>query len=88
MKLTPGVNFINVLRAPFTRTDPKRVIIYSNPQYLLCFWDLRVQKLLVRTLMKLTPVWLEKKHFFSSLMPSTVLLQFRKKAREGIYRMS
>jgi hypothetical protein len=34
--------------------DPESVIIQSNPQYLLCFWDLRAQKLYVKTLMKLT----------------------------------
>ncbi len=36
--------------------DPKSIIIQSNsPHYLLRFWDLCVQKLLTRTLMKLTP---------------------------------
>jgi len=53
--LFSGVNFINVLRAAFTRADPESVIIQSNPQYLLRFLDLRVQKLLFRMLIKLTP---------------------------------
>jgi len=34
---------------------PKRLIIQLNPQYLLRFWDLRAQKLYVKTLIKLTP---------------------------------
>jgi len=49
-----GLNFINVLRTAFTRADPESVIIQSNPQYLLRFWDLRAQKLYVKTKMKLT----------------------------------
>jgi len=51
MKLTPGLNFINVLRTASTLTDPKSVERYF---WLNCiflrFWDLQAQKL-----MKLTP---------------------------------
>jgi len=54
VKLTPGLNFINVLCTTFMRADPESVMIQSIPQYLLCFWDLWAQKLYVKTLMKLT----------------------------------
>ncbi len=34
---TPGVNFINVLRAAFTRADPESVIIQSNHSIFYAF---------------------------------------------------
>ena len=37
-----GVNFINILRAAFTRTDPKSIKDTDNLTELLCFWELRV----------------------------------------------
>jgi hypothetical protein len=47
MKLTPGLNFINVIRTAFTHVDPESVRIQSNPQIVLRFQNLRAQKLLV-----------------------------------------
>jgi len=35
VKSTPGVNFINILLAAFTWSDPKSVRIQSSHQYLL-----------------------------------------------------
>ncbi len=40
-----GVNFINVLRADFTPSDPKSEKKQSSSQSFLHFWDLRAQKL-------------------------------------------
>ncbi len=46
-KLTPGLNFINILRTALTHVDPKSVRIQSNPQYLFTLLDLHAQKLYV-----------------------------------------
>ncbi len=45
--LHPWVNFINVLWAAITCTDPKSVKRQPSCQTLLRFWDLQVQKQLV-----------------------------------------
>jgi len=42
-----GVNFINILRAAFTRVGPKSAKIHSSCQSFLCFWDKQKQKLLI-----------------------------------------
>jgi len=42
MILTPGVNFINILRAAFTSADPKSARTQSSCQSFLRFWDLGV----------------------------------------------
>jgi len=56
MKSTPGVNFINVLRAAFTSAEPKSLKkTASSHQSFLRFWDLHMQKLFVNMLVKLTP---------------------------------
>ncbi len=41
MKLTPGVDFIKVLRAAFAHVDPKSVKDTENLTEFLHFWDLR-----------------------------------------------
>jgi hypothetical protein len=56
MKLTPGLNFINVLRTAFTPVAPKSVRIQSSCQYLFTLLGSRSAKAVRRTLMKLTPV--------------------------------
>jgi len=48
VKLTPGLNFINVLRTAFTLVDPKSIKkTLMTKLYFLHFWDLRVQKLCI-----------------------------------------
>jgi len=41
MKLTPGLNFINILRTTFTFADPKSAKRFWRLDWLLCFWELR-----------------------------------------------
>jgi len=53
-KLTPVVNFINILRATFTNTYPERVKIQLSHSIFLRFWDLRAPKAVCKMLMKLT----------------------------------
>jgi len=56
VKLTPGVNFINVLRTAFTLVDPKRVKkIQLSHMYLLTLAGSASVKAVRRTLMKLSP---------------------------------
>jgi hypothetical protein len=55
MKLTPEINFINVLRTAFMHVDPESVKIQSNPQFLFTLWGSTCAKAAHRTLMKLTP---------------------------------
>jgi len=55
MKLTPGVNFINVLRAAFTRADPKSVKFQLSCQYHFTLLGSTHTKAARRTLTKLTP---------------------------------
>ncbi len=55
MKLTPGLNFINVLHTAFTHVDPESVRIQSNPQYLFTLLGSTGAKAVRRKLMKLTP---------------------------------
>jgi hypothetical protein len=55
MKLTPGLNFINVLCTAFVHVDPKSVRIQQNPQYLFTLLGSTCAKAVRRTLMKLTP---------------------------------
>jgi hypothetical protein len=47
VKLTTGVNFINVLQAAFTHPDPESAKETDNLTVFLRFWDLRAQKLLL-----------------------------------------
>ena len=54
MKLTPGFNFINVLRTAFTLVGPKNVRIQSSSQYLFTLLGSTGAKAALRTLMKLT----------------------------------
>ncbi len=55
MKLTTGVNFINVFCAAFTHMDPKSVKWYWQLEWVLTLlWSVRVKDALW-TLMKLTP---------------------------------
>jgi len=49
--MPPGVNFINILQAAFTLTDPKSAKRQSSCQSLLRF----LAKAALRILMKLTP---------------------------------
>ncbi len=44
-----GVNFINVLRAAFTCLDPKSTKNSDDLTVFLRFWNLRMQKLLVKS---------------------------------------
>ncbi len=55
MKLTPGLDFINILRTAFTHVDPESVRIQSNPQYLFTLLGSTCAKAARRTLVKLTP---------------------------------
>ena len=50
-----GVNFTNILHTAFIHADTKRAKKTVNSSSFLRFWDLRVQKLHVNTLMKSTP---------------------------------
>jgi len=75
LKYHPGLNFINVLRTAYKRSDPESVTIQSNPQYLLCFWDLRAQKLYVKTLMKLTPSWQNMHGGLQTGLPNTKFME-------------
>jgi len=55
VKLTPGVNFINVLQAPFMRLDPESA---KNTDGLTVFFALlgsACEKAASRKVMKLTP---------------------------------
>ncbi len=45
--VTPGVNFINILRAAFALTDPDSTKKTDNLTVFLCFRDLLEKKLLV-----------------------------------------
>jgi len=54
MKLAPGINFINVLRAAFTEAVPKRVKIMSSHQYLFTLLGSACLKAAHKILMKLT----------------------------------
>jgi hypothetical protein len=55
MKLTPGVDFINVQRTAFTLVDPKSAKIQLSRQYLFMLSRPTSVKSVRRTLMKLTP---------------------------------
>ncbi len=55
VKLTPGLNFINVLRTAFMCVDPRSVRIQSNPQYLFTLLGSTCAKAARKTLMKSTP---------------------------------
>ncbi len=54
-KLTPGLNFINVLRTAFTPVVPKSVKIQLSHKYLFTLSGSTGAKAACRTLMKLTP---------------------------------
>ena len=51
----PLVNFTIILRAAFTRADPKSTKKTVNSSSFFRFWDLFAWKLRINTLMKLTP---------------------------------
>jgi len=53
--MTPGVNFINVLRAAFTCADPESVKILYNFTVFFMLLGLTCAKAACKTLMKLTP---------------------------------
>ncbi len=55
MKLTPGLNFINVLPTAFMLVGPKSVRIQSRCQYLFTLLGSTGAKAAGRMLMKLTP---------------------------------
>jgi len=54
------VNFISVLQAAFTRTDPNSTKIKSSHQYLFALLGCAGVKATSKTLMKLTPCLFEK----------------------------
>ncbi len=56
MKLTPGLNFINVLLTAFTLPDPKSVKKTVKLSIFFTLWGSTSVKAVHRTLMKLTPV--------------------------------
>ncbi len=60
MKLTPGLNFINVLLTAFTLADPKSVKKIDNLTVFFTLLGSACVKAVHRTLMKLSlvPVWL------------------------------
>jgi hypothetical protein len=60
MKLTPGLNFINILDTALTLEDPKSVKKTVKSFYALDFWNLRVKKLCVNMLMKSTSSYQEQ----------------------------
>ncbi len=41
MKMSTGINFINVLRAAFAQADPETSKKTDNLIDFLCFWDFR-----------------------------------------------
>jgi len=55
VKLTPGVNFINVLRAALIHADPKSVKFMLSLQYPFLLLGSASVKAAQKTLMKLTP---------------------------------
>jgi len=89
MKLTPGVNFTNILHKAFTSADPKGTKIQSSHQSFLHFWNLRVYKLVLKTLVKFGGHLLKwpfySSSFFSIIITSsiTIIIQFTIKL--GIY---
>jgi len=56
MKLSPGVNFINVLQAAFTHANPKSSKKTAKLSVFFALSGSGGAKLAHRTLMKLTPV--------------------------------
>jgi len=56
IKLSPGVNFINILWTAYTWAEPIRLKKTVKSWVFLRFWDLRVQKLCLNMLVKLTPL--------------------------------
>jgi len=55
MKLTPGVNYINVQSTAFTPVDPESAKIQLSHQYLFTLSGSTSVKAVHRMLMKLTP---------------------------------
>jgi len=55
MKLTPGLNFINILRTAFMHIDHESVRFQSNPQYLFTLLGSTYAKAARKSLMKSTP---------------------------------
>jgi hypothetical protein len=56
MKLSLGLNFINVLRTAFMLVGPKRIVrIQSSSQYLIMLLESAGANAAHRALMKLTP---------------------------------
>ncbi len=51
-----GVNFTNILQTAFTHADPNSTKKYNQVvSILLHFWEMCAKKLLLKSLMKLTP---------------------------------
>ncbi len=50
----PGVNFINILQAAFTRADPESAKKELQLDCLCCSFEICASKAAYRTLMKLT----------------------------------
>ncbi len=55
VKLTPGLDFINIIRTAFTPVVPQSVRTQSSCQYLFTLLGPTSVKAVRRTLMKLTP---------------------------------
>ncbi len=75
MKLTPRLNFINVLLTAFTPVVPQSVRTQSSCQYLFTLlWPTSV-KVVLRTLMKLTPgLWNILSTEYSGIWTSLLIL--------------
>ncbi len=75
MKLTPGLNFINILRTAFTLVGPTSVRIQSSSQYLFMLLGLGA-KAAHRLLMKFSPalsphplIYIQKDILYTNLPP-------------------
>ncbi len=55
MKLTPGVDFTNILRVAFMSTDPKSANKTDSLTAFLCFLESACIKATLKMLVKLTP---------------------------------
>jgi hypothetical protein len=64
VKLTPELNFINILHTAFTPVAPKSVRIQSSRQYLFTLFGSTSAKAARLMLMKLTPADVESSSTF------------------------
>jgi len=71
MKLTPGLNFFNVLRTAFMLVDPKSVKKIDNLTVFFTLLGSTSVKAACRTLMKLTPDWKIVNGFTTVLLSTT-----------------